>query len=293
ERDDVLRYWMEYFLPVLKSLEHQFINWNDKGKVVRGVAQVWAETGEQPIVLVTHDECTFHSNDGQTHQWVKEGSQPLHKTDLGKGIMLSGFLTLVTPLQALEIIEIGGDCWWNNEKLVNQVLNYVIPIFELQYPGCQALFLFDNAPSHAAQPTDALHAQAMNLGPGGETPIMRDSTNFAIDDFTIPSSLRGKPCGLKLLLQEWGLWHHGLRLKCLNLSSCNPNLPTGCCAWTLLSLQPDFQNQRSKLEEVINNQGHLALLYPKFHCELNWIEYYWCAAKWFTQKHCNYSLPAL
>ncbi|RPB06204.1 hypothetical protein L873DRAFT_1660657, partial [Choiromyces venosus 120613-1] len=71
-----------------------------------------------------------------------------------------------------------------------------------------------------------------------------------------------------------GLWHHRLRLKYSNLNSCNLNLPKRYCAQALLSLWPDFQGLKSKLEEVINNHSHCTLLYPKFHCELNWIEYY-------------------
>ena len=29
------------------------------------------------------------------------------------------------------------------------------------------------------------------------------------------------------------------------------------------------------------------------HCELNWIERYWGAAKKYARRHCGYSLPAL
>jgi len=39
------------------------------------------------------------------------------------------------------------------------------------------------------------------------------------------------------------------------------------------------------LETVILQAGHEVLFYPKFHCELNYIEYYWAALKRYTREH--------
>ena len=44
-------------------------------------------------------------------------------------------------------------------------------------------------------------------------------------------------------------------------------------------MQPDFVNQKSHLEELITSRGHICDFYPKYHCELNFIEQYWGAAK--------------
>jgi len=46
-----------------------------------------------------------------------------------------------------------------------------------------------------------------------------------------------------------------------------------------LFLQPDFVSQKSELKELIESRGHLCDFYPKYHCELNFIEQYWGAAK--------------
>ncbi|KIJ32999.1 hypothetical protein M422DRAFT_183786, partial [Sphaerobolus stellatus SS14] len=54
---------------------------------------------------------------------------------------------------------------------------------------------------------------------------------------------------------------------------------TNCCCRRILFTQSDFINQKSALEELIINQGYLCDFYPKFHCELNFIEQYWGAAK--------------
>jgi transposase len=69
--------------------------------------------------------------------------------------------------------------------------------------------------------------------------------------------------------------------------------PGRCCERAVLSSQADFMAQKSRLEEAVERAGHIAVFYPKFHCELNWIEYYWGAAKRYTRKHCTYTLNGL
>ena len=44
-------------------------------------------------------------------------------------------------------------------------------------------------------------------------------------------------------------------------------------------MQPDFLDQKPLLQEFIERCGHLCNFYPKYHCELNFIEQYWGAAK--------------
>ena len=39
--------------------------------------------------------------------------------------------------------------------------------------------------------------------------------------------------------------------------------------------------------------NHLIILYPKFHCELNFVERFWCAAKWYARENCEYSFDGL
>ena len=47
------------------------------------------------------------------------------------------------------------------------------------------------------------------------------------------------------------------------------------------------------LETIIVQAGHEAIFYPKFHCELNYIEFYWAALKRYTRENCKYSFPEL
>ena len=78
------------------------------------------------------------------------------------------------------------------------------------------------------------------------------------------------------MLSERGLWRAGLHLKCKN--GCELEA-TNCCAVTIMASQPDFIEQKCRLEEVIIAMGHKVIFYPKFHCELNYIENFWGAAK--------------
>jgi hypothetical protein len=48
-----------------------------------------------------------------------------------------------------------------------------------------------------------------------------------------------------------------------------------CCTLQILKAQDDFKNEVSLLKTIICQAGHEVIFYPKFHCELNYIEYYW------------------
>lgn len=67
----------------------------------------------------------------------------------------------------------------------------------------------------------------------------------------------------------------------------------GCCAKGILKLQTDFLDQQGILEETLTRRGHTVVFYPKFHCELNWIEYYWGAAKRYARENCEYNIEGL
>ena len=77
--------------------------------------------------------------------------------------------------------------------------------------------------------------------------------------------------GMEAIICERGLWlADGLLTQCTNFH-CPPGR-TDCCCQRLLFMQPDFQDQKSLLQEHIERSGHLCDFYPKYHCELNFIE---------------------
>jgi len=73
---------------------------------------------------------------------------------------------------------------------------------------------------------------------------------------------------------------------------CHPEA-TNCCMTRTLSLQPDFLEQKSLVQETIEELGHLCIFLPKFHCELNFIEFFWGAVKKYLREHCDYTYTGL
>ena len=61
----------------------------------------------------------------------------------------------------------------------------------------------------------------------------------------------------------------------------------------ILSLEEDFKAQKSQLQEKIEKRGHICIFYPKYHCELNFIEMYWGAVKKYTRDNCDYTWSGL
>ena len=60
-----------------------------------------------------------------------------------------------------------------------------------------------------------------------------------------------------------------------------------------LEVRARFREQKGRLHEEIKARGHKVIFDPKFHCELNPIEPYWCKAKCCIQEHYSHSLEEL
>ena len=65
-----------------------------------------------------------------------------------------------------------------------------------------------------------------------------------------------------------------------------------------MATQPDFLSQKCEIEEKVeafpgSDHRYRVRYYPKFHCELNHIEYFWCQSKRYAREHCDYSIEGL
>jgi hypothetical protein len=149
--------------------------------------------------------------------------------------------------------------------------------------------MFDNATTHQKRASDALSALKTPLrpkiwSPKTQTAKMRDGVlpNGDPQPLYWPLTHRSMPGyfkGMKQILLERGLWIDKLPAQCSpSFAACEGKID--CCARRILFNQPDFVAQKSKLQEMIEERGHQCDFYPKFHCELNFIEQYWGAAKY-------------
>jgi len=310
ERADVVAY-RENFLQLMKEYEKRMIRAKD-GDPDTLEMPIDLSNEERPLVFYTHDESVFYSNDGQRVIWHPKGEMPLRKKGRGRSIMVSEFLSEVdgplryiradgTRLEAREIIYPGKkyDGYWTGESVAEQ-FKKAIAIHKEKFPDYDALWAFDNSSNHNCFAGNALHVGKMNLGPGGQQALLRDTVfNGQKQVMVFPDdhsdlTLRGKAKGMKLVLMERGLWREGLLKTC---EKCRLKVEeparSVCCAQRILELQPDFLAQKSLLEEIAEAEGQKIIFYPKFHCEFNFIEMYWGAAKRYTRDNCDYSFDGL
>ena len=134
----------------------------------------------------------------------------------------------------------------------------------------------------------------MNVNPGRKQPKMRSTIfngqiqHMVFPDDYLDSNLQGKPKGMRIVLQERGLWNENL------IGFCKNETPEeNCCMRHILKQQEDFCNQSCLIHETIENLGHKVIFYPKFHCEFNFIEIYWGDAKYYTRRNYDYTWKGL
>ena len=226
--------------------------------------------GEKPLIRVVHDECTYYANSSQPFFWGDGLTNVLMSKSLGASIMVSDFVDEVSGYvqdeqgQARLLLETNRDGYFTNDHLMAQVAQ-TIDIFERVHPSATGLFLFDNTPSHRKIHDNALNADRMNVGPGGKQPKMRDTVWDGGVQKLVDNC--GTPRGMRVVLEERGVDTTGMKAKEMR---------------DALKHFPDFKEQKTILEEYIEQRGHLCIYYPKFHCELSPIERVWCQSKKHT-----------
>ncbi|RPB05724.1 hypothetical protein L873DRAFT_533476 [Choiromyces venosus 120613-1] len=133
----------------------------------------------------------------------------------------------------------------------------------------------------------------MNLHPGGGQAHLRAGINSLPGETQAMVMPDGIAKGLQIVLQERRLWRPRLQVQCWRPDGKKNKVCLNggtCCARALIAKEPDFKAQRSHLEEEVELTSYLVHFFPKYHCELNFIEYYWGAAKLYACQICSYTI---
>ena len=301
ERDDVVESRKMVKLGFL-----HFTNAPTEDAVKALPADIDSPTNERrtKTVIFFHDESTFIANEDQPTQWGMKGEKMMKKKSKGAGIMVSdfidehnGFLALtdeeyqaakvtnpnIRPY-ARECLEYGEskEGYWTRDKFIAQ-MHRAIEIAEIKYPkegGWRHVWVFDHSSCHAAMTDDALDVNAMNVKPGGKQRIMRDTIWNGKHWHMYTTARDGTKVakGMKMVLEERGVSTAGRGADWMRET---------------LAKHSDFRDEKSMIEHVLVEKGHVPCFLPKFHPELNPIERVWAQLKRFTKAHCKYSLPSL
>ena len=166
--------------------------------------------------------------------------------------------------------------------MVRQLEMKAISVFKILHRDCDVLFIFDNSQDHHAYAPDALRTSSFNLKDGRKhTKFLRPAWYFQ-DGVKITQPMQtatGMQKGLRTIFEE-----RGSRVPSMGLKE----------AKKLLQYQSNVKEQRTLLRETVEkHDGCLNDYYPKFHCEFNFIEMYWGAAKAYARKNCDYTFEGL
>lgn len=107
------------------------------------------------LLLIYHDESSFHANEGQSIMWAEEGRVPICLKNQGRGLMVSDLVTEFDGLLQLTIEEYrtaaesdpsirmcaremikfgaGSEGYWNSFRFLKQMEN-AVRIADIKYP---------------------------------------------------------------------------------------------------------------------------------------------------------------
>ena len=254
------------------------------------------------------NESTFYCNEGLKLFWMENGKKKLLPKSRGTSIMISGFMCPCHGFmsacirgethKSYKTFEAGkGREGWFTNKDLNVQFDACHELFRHFHPveNYGMWFAFDHYMTHKAKAPDGLDASKLNKSDGGASVVkQRDGWyDLSVNGVTerIVQKMQndeGGQLGLHSILKARGKLFlklpdgqysgHELKKLCNGCKNhTDKDDPTvKCCMFNVLSNEPDFLAQKSWLSETIEKYpGCFLFFYPKYHCELNFIEMVW------------------
>ena len=172
EREDVVAYRQNVFLPQMAELEARTRTWKNG---IDEEQKPWPndmDDGPHPFqdrtVVWHHDESTFYANDRRQVRWVHRDETTVpHAKGEGASLMVSDFVLadygwLHVPDHSDEARVLfragkGREGYFTNEDILAQARK-AMDILESHYPNEKHCFVFDNVTTHLKRADDALSA---------------------------------------------------------------------------------------------------------------------------------------
>ncbi|KAG2053081.1 hypothetical protein BDR06DRAFT_1055121 [Suillus hirtellus] len=168
ERDDVVAYWQETFLPAWGAIEEKTRDWScheRDGDYPRPSLQ------EQKTVVWWHDESTFYANDHCKTRWVhnSETAVPYVKgegpSQMVADLVSADYKWLQSPdgkEEARVFFKAGKnrEGYFTNQDILKQAQKS-IDILEKYYTNENHVLVFDNTTTHLKRADGALSARNM------------------------------------------------------------------------------------------------------------------------------------
>jgi transposase len=318
-RIDVTAYRDNTFLPRMVDLERRMREYS--GPDMTDIKEPALRQGERRVVVITHDESTFYCCEGKPMLWMENGKNKLLPKTKGTSIMVSGFICdchgffYDTTACSFSTFEAGKnrEGWFTNTHLVKQ-FDDLIPLIKELHPHCDIVIGFDNSMTHHAKVPNGLDVSKLKMGDGraaGSDVDMKAGWFLNSDGERIEQSMQfpdGVQKGAKTILRERGKSKndqgHELNIQCQH---CRKNttdddraagvagglINPKCCASYVLSHEPDFVEQEEWLTQAVHDAGFDIIFYPKYHCELNYIEMVWGWTKSHHRRNCTYNYKDL
>ena len=170
EREDVVAYRQETFLPQWKEIEPHLRNWCPDGEEDKGPLPQNCRT-----VVWFHNESVFYAHDRRKKCWVHktEKAKPYQKGE-GASLMVADFVSADygwlrapdhlagNPEEARVFFKPGSgrDGYFTNEEIQAQA-DKAIDILRKHYPHDNHILVFDNARTHIKRAEDAPSARKM------------------------------------------------------------------------------------------------------------------------------------
>ncbi|KIL54686.1 hypothetical protein M378DRAFT_1052139 [Amanita muscaria Koide BX008] len=311
ERPDVVDYRQRVFLPAMERYECHMRGWVDE----HGWDLPWGIN--RAIVAWIHDESIFYAHDRcQTAWYHKEATAKPYAKGEGVSLMVADFVSadygwLQSPdgTEFARVIFRPGknhEGYFTNEDILAQV-EKAMAILTKFYPDEDHYFIYDNASTHLSRAGNALSSIRMPKNP------LKPDTNFGVlinvvdgrilkrkvqmrngrfndreQEFYFPEGheMAGLFKGMAVILTERGYDVSKKKAQCGKaFADCQGGaIVMDCCCRRILFNKPDFAEEESLLETCCRSQGYPVHFFPKFHCEMSFIEQCWGNAKYATRS---------